>query len=164
MLSCASLCRIRTSALRCLRYWGIVTAFLVLGISQHAYLKMLIPAPSSHCRHWTLILCAGTLDPRMYRSVARTKLMTILLLTFPHVLEEGCLHFVARRLDILFGVDFASTPIIPSTEATKIKKCQRCWRHDSKYIFFFACSASGRHFYSVFAEWELTSAFMTLKS
>ena len=45
---------------------------------------------------WMLILCAGTLDPRMHRCVARTKVMTFALLTYPHVLEYGCRQFVSR--------------------------------------------------------------------
>ena len=40
--------------------------------------------PLKHC---TLILCTGTLDPHMHRCVARTKVMVILLLTYPHALE-----------------------------------------------------------------------------
>ena len=44
-------------------------------------------ALSSHCGLCTLILCAGTLDPRIHWWVARTKVMVILLLTYPHVFE-----------------------------------------------------------------------------
>ena len=93
-----------------------------LGISQRARLNRLIPAPSYHCGHWTLILCAGTLDPWMHRCVACTKLMATLLLTYPHILEQGCCHFVARWMAILFRVAGTSTPSRPPTEATKGKK------------------------------------------
>ena len=66
---------------------GGVEAPLGLGISRHAYLKRLIPAPSYHCGHCTLILCSGTLDPWMHRCVDCTKVTVILLLRYPHVLE-----------------------------------------------------------------------------
>ena len=62
-----------------------------------------------------MIPCAGTLDPRMQRWVARTKVIKILLLTYPHVFEYGCFHLVARRLDNLFKVAIAYTPNSPST-------------------------------------------------
>ena len=52
-----------------------------------AYLKRFSPAPSYHWGPCTLIRCAGTQDPRMQRWVARTKVIAILLLTYPHVLE-----------------------------------------------------------------------------
>ena len=42
---------------------------------------------ASHCRSWTLNLCAGTLDPWMHRFVDHTKVMVIQILTYPHVLE-----------------------------------------------------------------------------
>ena len=67
--------------------WGRVRTSSGLWISWRAYLKMLILSPSSHCKHWTLILCAGTLDPRMQWCEARTKVMETLLLTYTHVLE-----------------------------------------------------------------------------
>ena len=70
-----------------LRGWDGVGGLLGLGISRRAYLNKLIPDPSFHCGCWTLVLCAGTLYPRMHRCVARTKVMEILLLTYPHVLE-----------------------------------------------------------------------------
>ena len=50
-----------------------------------AYLNSASLAPSSHCGLCTLILCAGTRDPLMNRYVARTKVITILLLMYPHV-------------------------------------------------------------------------------
>ena len=43
--------------------------------------------PISHCSLCTLILCAGTRDPLMHRCVARTEVISILLLTYPHVFE-----------------------------------------------------------------------------
>ena len=116
-----------------------------LVISWSAYLKMLSLEPSHHCRRRPLILCAGTLYPHMNWCVDSTKVMTVLLLTYPHVLEKGCSQFFARRLAILFRVVVASTPSIPSTEATKGEKCQRCWRKASSYIFFLLLSASSRH-------------------
>ena len=51
----------------------------------HAYLNRFSPAPSSHCGLCTLIWCAGTRDPRIQRWVACTKVISILLLTYPHV-------------------------------------------------------------------------------
>ena len=66
---------------------GGVKVLLGLGFSRWAYLNRLIPAPSSYCMRCTLILCSGTLYSWMQRCVARTKVMTILLLTYPHVLE-----------------------------------------------------------------------------
>ena len=94
-----------------------------IRIYWRAYLKRLIPDPYSHCRSWTLILCASNLDPRIHQCVARTKVMSTTILRYPHVLEYGCCHFVARLLDILFRVAVAFTPIILSTEATKGEKC-----------------------------------------
>ena len=67
--------------------WGRVRTLSGLRIYWHDYLKRLSLAPSSHCRRWTLILCAGTLDPRMHRCVDHTKVMATLLLTYPHVLD-----------------------------------------------------------------------------
>ena len=67
--------------------WDRVRTSSGLRISRRAYLKWLIPAPSSHCRHWTLILCTGTLDPRIHRFMAHTKFMATLLLTYLHILE-----------------------------------------------------------------------------
>ena len=99
-----------------------------------------------------LIRCANTLDTRMQRRVVRTKVIAILLLTYPYVLEQGCRHLVARRLDN------------PSTEATKGEKCLLFWRHASRYIRFSPLSASCKHFYGVFAEWDLVSVFMTRMS
>ena len=52
-----------------------------------AYLNSASPAPSSHCGLCTLILCAGTCDPRIHRCVARTKVIAILILMYPHVFE-----------------------------------------------------------------------------
>ena len=161
VLSCIPLCRIRPSALIWLRDWGGVSDSLGLGISWRAYLKRLIPAPSSHCGYRTLILCAGNLDPRMHWCVAQTKVMAILILKELNVLYYSCHHFVARRLVILFRESFSSTPMIPSTEATNGKKCRSCWKHESKYIFFLARYASWRKFSGVFPEWDLASFFMT---
>ena len=96
--------------------------------------------------------------------MARTKVMATLLLTYPHVLECVCRHFVARRLAILFRVAVASTPRSPLTKAMKGETCQRCWKQASKYICFFARSASCRHFSGVFAEWDLESVFKTRMS
>ena len=117
-----------------------------------AYLNSTKLAPSSHCGLCTLILCAGTHDPLIHRCVARTKVIAILILTYPHVFEWGCFHFDARQLAILFGVDVASTPRSPSTEATKGEKCRRCWRQSSRYIFFLLLSASSRHLSGDFSQ------------
>ena len=75
-----------------------------LGFSRRAYLKRFILVPSSRCRICILILRAGTLDPCMNRCVACTKVMELLLLEYPHVLEYGCRHFVAMRLSNIFRV------------------------------------------------------------
>ena len=118
-----SLCQIGPSALGWLICWGGVRTSSGLRISWSPYLKRLIPAPSSHDRRWILILCAGTINPRMHRFVARTKVMANLLLTYLHNLEYGCRHFVARQLSILFRVAVASTPGSTSAEATKGERC-----------------------------------------
>ena len=60
---CRSMFRIGLSALGWLRGWGGVRTLSGLRISWRAYLKRLSPFPSSYCGRWTLILCAGTLDP-----------------------------------------------------------------------------------------------------
>ena len=93
-----------------LRGWDVVRALLGLGISWHAYLNRLIPELSSDCRFWTLILYASTMDPHIHLCVARTKVMVILLLMYPQVLEYDCHHCIARQLAILFRVADASTP------------------------------------------------------
>ena len=49
-----------------------------------AYLNSFSPVPSSHWGCCTLIWCAGTQDPCMQQWVARTKVISILLLTYPH--------------------------------------------------------------------------------
>ena len=64
-----------------------------------------------------------------------------------------------RRVDNLFRVAPASTPSIPSTEATKGGKCWHCRRQDSRYIFFFALYTSWRHFSRFFTKWDLASVF-----
>ena len=63
--------------------------------------------------------CDGTLKPRIHWCVARTKVIAVQLLMYPHVLEYGCCHCFSRRMDILFGVASASTHIILSTETMK---------------------------------------------
>ena len=65
---------------------GVGWGFWVAGVCC-SYLNSANPAPSSHCGLCTLILCAGTRDPRIHRWVARTKVMAILLLTYLHVFE-----------------------------------------------------------------------------
>ena len=57
-----SLLWIWPSALGRLRNWDGVDALLGIRALWHAYLNILIPAPSYQCGRWTLILCAGTLD------------------------------------------------------------------------------------------------------
>ena len=52
-----------------------------------SYLNSASTASSSHCGLCTLILCAGTRDPRIQRWVDRTKVIAIRLLTYPHVFE-----------------------------------------------------------------------------
>ena len=52
-----------------------------------AYLNRFSPAPFFHWGKCTLIRCAGTLESRMHQCVACTKVMAILLLTYPHVRE-----------------------------------------------------------------------------
>ena len=64
------------------------------GDTWSAYLKRFIHAPSSHWGICTLIRFAGTLDTCKQRWVARTKVTTILLLMYPHVLKQGCGHIV----------------------------------------------------------------------
>ena len=124
-----------------------------------AYLNRFSPAPSSQCRRCTLIGCAGTRDPRIQRWMAHNKVIAILLLTYPHVFEYGCFQLVARWLDKLFKIAFASTPSSPSPKAKKGEKFWRCSRHASKYIRFFPLSASCRHFSGALAIWDLASVF-----
>ena len=128
------------------------------------HLKCFSPTSSSHLGCCTLIQCASTQDPRKQRCVACTKVMVTLLLTYPHVFEQGCRHLVARRLAILFRVAVASTPSSPSTEATKGDRCRRCWRQASRYILFSPLSASWRHFYSDQRTYDRASAFTTRMS
>ena len=97
----------------------------------------------------------------MQRWVARTKLIKILLLTYPHVFKWGCFHFVDRRLANLFKVAVASTPSSTSTEAAKGKKCRLFWSHASRYIRFFPLSASCRHFSGSLVMCDLASVFTT---
>ena len=66
---------------------GGVEALLGLGISRRAYLNRLIPSLSFHYERCMLILYDGTLDLLLHRCMACTKVMEILLLTYPHVLE-----------------------------------------------------------------------------
>ena len=79
-------------------WWLVVVGGCMRGIEvpggvgwlcepRRAYLKRFSPAPSSHWGRYTLIRCACTRDPRMQRWVVRTKVIAILLLTYPHVLE-----------------------------------------------------------------------------
>ena len=64
---------------------GGVGGWIMVVVS--AYLNNSRPAPSSHCGLCTLILCAGTCDPLMHRCVARTKVIAILLFTYPNVFD-----------------------------------------------------------------------------
>ena len=88
-----------------------------------AYLNSARSALYSHCSLCTLILCAGTRDPLMHQCVAHTKVIAILLLTYPHVFEQDCRHFDAKPLTIIFRVAVASTPSSLSAEATNGEKC-----------------------------------------
>ena len=112
-----------------------------------AYLNSFSPAPSYHCGRCKMIRCAGTRDPCMQWWKARTKVIAILLLTYPHVFAQDSFHLVDRQLSNLFKVAVTVTPSITSTEATKGEKCRRCWRHDSRYIRFLPLSTSCRHLY-----------------
>ena len=84
--------------------WFEVEVSQGLVVTRRAYLKRFSTAPYSHCGICMLILCAVTLEPQMHRCVAHTKVMAILLLTYSHVLELGCCHFVVRCMDIIFRV------------------------------------------------------------
>ena len=87
-----------------------------MDVFGRAYQKSFSPAPSSHCKCFTLIRCSGNLDPQIHRFVDRTKVIPIQILMYPHVLYYGCCHFVVRRLAILFRVASASAPNFASTE------------------------------------------------
>ena len=89
-----------------------------------------------------LILCTGNLDLKMHWCVALTKVMEILLLTYPHVLEYGCCHFFARHLAILFRVSAASTSSKTLAEGKSAKKRQRSWSQTSMNFVFVALGAS----------------------
>ena len=126
----------------CMRGIGVSAGVGCYCDPWRAYLNRFSPAPSSHCGRCKLIRCTSTRDPHMRWWVTRIKVITILLLMYPHVFEWGCFHLLARRMANLFKVVIASTPSSPSTEATKGEKCWRCWRHAAKYIRFFPISAS----------------------
>ena len=66
VISCRYLCQLRPSAMGWIRGRVGVRVSLGLRIFWRFYLNRLILAPSSHCGRWTLILCSGTLDPRMH--------------------------------------------------------------------------------------------------
>ena len=70
----------------------------------------------------------------MHQCVTHTKVIAILLLMYPHVLEYGCYHFVARQLAVLFKAVSTSTPSNPSTETMKGENCWHLWRKASRYI------------------------------
>ena len=72
---------------RCIRGNEVSRELGWLEEPWRAYLKRLSPAPSSHWGSCTLFRCAGTRDPRMQRWVARTKVIAILPLAYPNVLE-----------------------------------------------------------------------------
>ena len=67
-------------------YWGVGRVGCYCD-PWCAYLNRFSPAPSFHCGRCTLIRCAGTQDPHMQWWVARTKVIAILLLTYPHVFD-----------------------------------------------------------------------------
>ena len=50
--------------------------------------------PSSHCGICTLIWFTGIWDPWFHWCVARNKVIAILLLTYPQILDYGFCHFV----------------------------------------------------------------------
>ena len=58
--------------------------FVVVG---RVYLNSARTALSFHCGICTLILCDDTRDPLMHRCVARTKVIAILLMTYPNVFD-----------------------------------------------------------------------------
>ena len=100
------------------------------------YRKRFNPTPYYHCESCTLIRCAGTLEPWMHGCVARNKVIEILLLMYPHVLQYGRCRFLARRLAIIFRLASASTPSNPSTEGGGgVGKFRHLWRQASSYIF-----------------------------
>ena len=72
----------------------------------------------------------------MHRCVAHTKVIAILILTYPHELGYGCCHFFVRQLDILFRISSASKPSNLSMETMQGKTCWIFWRQASRYIFF----------------------------
>ena len=131
--------------------WVKLLGFLnMIGVFWgRAYHRFFIRSVSSHLWCCTLIQCAGTLEPRIHWCVARTKVIPILILTYPHVREYSCWHFVARCMDILFRVSSTPTLINLSTDTKKGKNCWCCWRKSSRYIFF-DFSASWRHVSGMF--------------
>ena len=64
-------------------------SFYMLDFSWRAYNKRFRPSPSSHCRHCTLIRRVRTLDHKLHWCVAFTKVMEIIILMYPHVLEQS---------------------------------------------------------------------------
>ena len=100
----------------------------------------------------------------MQRWVARTKVIAIILLTYPHVFEWDCFHLVVRQLANILRVAVASTLRSPSTKATKVEKCRSFWRHASKYIHFFPLSALCRNLSGSFVLCDWASVFTTRMS
>ena len=107
---------------------------------RRAYWKSFSTATSSHCRRFTLIRCGGTLKRCMHRCVACTKVIAILLLTYPHIPKYGCCHFVARSLAIFFREASASTPSNLSTEAMYEKSLDVAGGMPPGTYFLWLCS------------------------
>ena len=110
-----------------------------------SYINMCRPALYSHWGCCTMIRETRTPAPWMQRCAVQTRVIVILLLTYPQVYEKGPFHFIVRRLTMCFNVSSTSTLIMLSTETKKGVKCRRCFRQTSKNLFFFFLSAVSRH-------------------
>ena len=90
-----------------------------------------------------------TLDPRMQRWVACTRVIATLLFTYQQVREYGSCHFCVRWLVMHLSVFSASTPIISPTKLTKGVKCLRSFNQALRYFLFFSLSRN----FSRFLDW-----------
>ena len=75
--------------------------------------------PSSHCRHHSVIFLTVNCDTRINLRNECTRVMSILLLTHPHILEYFFCHFDTRNFLNHFRVKSASSPIRTSTDQKK---------------------------------------------
>ena len=101
------------------------------------------PAPSSQSTRREIEFVI-ILDPLRHLFFARTIEIANLVRTKAIVLLHGRSHFFASFFARFLRKTSASLPSIPSHETTKGVKCRLCFRHGSRYFFFFSTSADLR--------------------